>query len=94
MYKRQSPLWPTAATLTDLNQAWDAGLIKGPHAPWVRDHDPLLRAARDIVALGYGSKDEVMIRDADARARIETGASFAIESPMPSPETVHNFVFA
>jgi len=89
-----SPLWPTAATLTDLNQAWAAGLIKGPHAAWVRDHDPLLRTARDIVALGYGSKDEVMIRDADARARIEAGASFAIESPMPLPETVHKFVFA
>jgi len=54
----------------------------------------LLRTARDIVALGYGSKDEVMIRDADARARIEAGASFAIESPMPLPETVHKFVFA
>jgi pyruvate dehydrogenase E1 component alpha subunit len=89
-----SPLWPTAATLTDLNQAWDAGLITGPHSAWVRDHDPLLRTARDIVALNYASKDEVMSRDADARARIEAGARFAIASPMPEPDTVGKFVFA
>ena len=89
-----SPLWPEPATVTDLNVAWDPARIKGPHAAWLRDHDPLLRTARDIVAHGYASQDEVMARDKDARARVEAGATFAIESPMPLSETVHEHVFA
>ena len=89
-----SPLWPEPATVTDLNEAWDPARIKGPHAAWVRDHDPLLRTARDIVAYGYASRDELMARDTDARARVDAGATFAIESPMPLSETVHEHVFA
>jgi TPP-dependent pyruvate/acetoin dehydrogenase alpha subunit len=89
-----SPLWPEPATVTDLNEAWDPARIKGPHAAWVRDHDPLLRTARDIVAHGYASQDELMARDRDARARVDVGATFAIESPMPLSETVHEHVFA
>lgn len=89
-----SPLWPEPATVTDLNEAWDPARIKGPHAAWVRDHDPLLRTARDIVAYGYASRDELMARDRDARARVDAGATFAIESPMPLSETVHEHVFA
>jgi TPP-dependent pyruvate/acetoin dehydrogenase alpha subunit len=89
-----SPLWPEPATVTDLNEAWDPARIKGPHAAWLRDHDPLLRTARDIVAHGYASQDEVMARDKDARARVEAGAAFAVESPMPLSETAHEHVFA
>jgi pyruvate dehydrogenase E1 component alpha subunit len=88
-----SPLWPAPATVTDLNEAWDPARIKGPHSDWVRDHDPLLRTARDLVAHGYASKDEIMAHDTDARARIEAGAIFAIDSPMPSPDTVEEHVF-
>ena len=36
----------------------------------------------------------MMARDKDARAQIEAGATFAIESPMPLSETVHEHVFA
>ena len=35
-----------------------------------------------------------MARDKDARARVEAGAAFAIESPMPLSETAHEHVFA
>ena len=55
---------------------------------WVRHHDPLLRAARELVAVGHASRDELMARDKDARARIAAAANFAIESPMPEPATV------
>ena len=89
-----SPWWPEPATVTDLNVACDPARIRGPHAAWLRDHDPLLRTARDIVANGYASQDEVMARDKDARARVEAGAAFAIESPMPLSETAHEHVFA
>ena len=89
-----SPLWPELATVTDLNQAWDASLIVGPNADWVRHHDPLLRAARELVAAGHASRDELMARDKDARSRVAAAANFAIESPMPAPATVTNHVFA
>ena len=89
-----SPLWPELATVTDLNEAWDPARIAGPNADWVRHHDPLLRAARELVAASYASRDELMARDKHARARIAAAANFAIESPMPAPATVHNHVFA
>ena len=78
-----SPLWPELATVTDLNEAWDPARIAGPHADWLRHHDPLLRAARELVAAGFASRDELMARDKDARARIAKAANFAIASPMP-----------
>jgi len=89
-----SPLWPELATVTDLNDAWDPARITGPHADWIRRHDPLLRAARELVATGHASRDELLARDRDARARIATAANFAIESPMPTPASVYDHVFA
>lgn len=89
-----SPLWPEPATVTDLPSAWDATRIAGPHADWLRDHDPVLRAARELVAAGHASTDELLARDEDARARIAAATKFAIESPMPLPESVSDHVFA
>jgi hypothetical protein len=36
----------------------------------------------------------LMARDQNARTRIAAAAKFAIESPMPEPATVGNYVFA
>jgi pyruvate dehydrogenase E1 component alpha subunit len=88
-----SPLWPEPATVTDLDQAWDRARITGPHDGWIEHHDPLLRAAREIVAAGHASRDELMMRDKEARARMDAAATFAVESPMPSPESVREHVF-
>src|SRR5450631_4777613 len=87
-------LWPELATVTDLNEAWEPARITGPHHDWLRHHDPLLRAARELVAAGYASRDELMARDKDARTRIAAAADFANASPMPDPATVSNHVFA
>jgi pyruvate dehydrogenase E1 component alpha subunit len=89
-----SPLWPELATITHLNEAWDPTRIAGPHADWLRHHDPLLRAARELLAAGHASRDELMARDKDARRRIAAAANFAIESPMPAAASVGNHVFA
>lgn len=89
-----SPLWPKLATVTDLSQAWDPGRIGGPHADWLRLHDPLLRAARDLVAQGHATRDDVMARDLAARGRIAEAVTFAVNSPMPLPETALDGVFA
>jgi TPP-dependent pyruvate/acetoin dehydrogenase alpha subunit len=88
------PLWPELATTFELDQAWDCALIAGPHADWIRGHDPLLRAARDIVAHEFATPEQLNARDRAARARIAAAVSFAIESPMPAPETAFTGVFA
>jgi TPP-dependent pyruvate/acetoin dehydrogenase alpha subunit len=88
------PLWPELATTFDLDQAWDSALIAGPHADWIRDHDPLLLAARNIVAQEFATPEQLKVRDRTARERIAAAASFAIESPMPAPETAFTGVFA
>jgi TPP-dependent pyruvate/acetoin dehydrogenase alpha subunit len=57
-------------------------------------HDPLVRAARYMVAAGIATPEELLGHDQDARAEIAAAASFAVESPMPSPDTVRDHVFA
>lgn len=88
-----SPLWPELATTTDLTAAWDSARITGPHAEWLRHSDPLLRAIRELVAAGYASQEEVLSLGQQARARVQSAASFASESPMPLPSTVSERVF-
>jgi acetoin:2,6-dichlorophenolindophenol oxidoreductase subunit alpha len=89
-----SPLWPELATTTDLSLAWEPERITGPHAGWTRQCDPLLRAAREIVAQGHASREELMAKDQAARRRIAEAVTFAIDSPMPSPATASEHIFA
>jgi len=58
-----SPLWPEAATTTDMRAAWEPSRISGPHVDWLRHQDPLLRAARELVAAGHVSQEEIMAQD-------------------------------
>jgi pyruvate dehydrogenase E1 component alpha subunit len=82
-----NPLWPELATVTDLTAAWEPERIGGKHADWARNCDPLLRAARELVAQGHASRDDLLARDAAARKRIAAAAAFAIDSPLPAPES-------
>jgi TPP-dependent pyruvate/acetoin dehydrogenase alpha subunit len=88
-----SPLWPEAATTTDMRAAWEPSRVSGPHADWLRNHDPLLRAARELIAAGHASEKEILAQDEAARARIAAAATAAMESPLPSPNTVTEHVF-
>lgn len=88
-----SPLWPHAATTTDVRAAWEPSRIGGPHADWLRDHDPLLRAARELVGAGRASQQEILAHDEKARSRVATAVTAAMESPLPSPSTVTEHVF-
>ncbi len=89
-----SPLWPELATVTDLSLAWEPKRIAGPHAEWVRRCDPLLRAARELVVQRHSTPADLLARDRKARARIAAAVSFAVESPMPKPESALENVFA
>lgn len=89
-----SPLWPELATVTDLEAAFEPARLTGPHAEWSRHHDPLLRAAREVVAAGHTSRDELLARDNAARTKIAAAAKSAIDDPMPTAATVGDHVFA
>jgi pyruvate dehydrogenase E1 component alpha subunit len=89
-----NPLWPVFATVTDLDHTWAAEQIGGPHADWIRHHDPLLRMAHDIVESGYASREDLLRQDREARARIKAAVAFALDSPEPHPRTVMAHVFA
>ena len=89
-----NPLWPELATVTDLAQAWRPETIGGPHAAWIRHHDPLLRATQALLAQGLLSQPEILAEDEAARRRIAEAVGFAIDSPLPRPETAKSGVFA
>ncbi len=89
-----NPLWPELATVTELAQAWEPDSIGGAHAEWIRHHDPLLRAVRDLLAEGHLTRSEIVAEDQAARWRIEQAITFAVDSPLPLPETAEQGVFA
>ncbi len=88
-----SPLWPEAATMTDIRAAWEPSRISGAHADWLRRHDPILRAARELIGAGHASQTEILAQDEEARSILEKAIAEATESPMPSPSTVTEHVF-
>ena len=88
------PLWPELATgITDLDAAWDEGRIGGDHGEWIRNHDPVLRYARTLVADGAFAADELREIDRAVRERMTAALAFAEASPVPAPETALQGVF-
>jgi pyruvate dehydrogenase E1 component alpha subunit len=89
-----NPLWPELATTTDLTTVWDRSKIQGPHADWLCNHDPLLRTVHELLKAGHASQDEIMKYDEQARGRIASAVSFALESPWPLTSTVADHIMA
>jgi pyruvate dehydrogenase E1 component alpha subunit len=89
------PLWPELKTgVTDLTMAWDESKITGEHADWIRNHDPVLRFARELLADTHLTQEEVLALDRRISDNMETARSFAIASPLPKPESALEGVFA
>lgn len=89
------PIWPELKTgVTDLTMAWDESKITGEHAGWIRNHDPALRFARELVADARLTQDEAMALDKRVNDNMEAARSFAIASPFPQPESALEGVFA
>jgi TPP-dependent pyruvate/acetoin dehydrogenase alpha subunit len=89
------PLWPEVVTgELDISMAWDDANIKGEHADWYRDHDPVLIYARNLLGSDEISQDELTEMDEAQKARIAEARDFALESPRPSPESALEHVFA
>ncbi|MQA74059.1 MAG: hypothetical protein GEU88_06930 [Solirubrobacterales bacterium] len=89
------PLWPEMTTgETEIARAYDEAAIEGEHADWFRDHDPVLIYARELLASGDLSRDELAELDARVTARIAEASEFALAGSPPAPESVNDYVFA
>jgi TPP-dependent pyruvate/acetoin dehydrogenase alpha subunit len=80
--------------VTDISSAWDEGAIEGEHADWVRDHDPILRYARALLAAGVVDKEALLGIDKRVSGEIAAARVFAEQSPFPAPETALGRAFA
>jgi len=90
-----NPLWPEPATgITDVTLAWRADAIAGPHAGWIRDHDPVLRFARELAQGGLVERAAILRLDEAVRTRMERAAAVAAASPLPEAATAFAHVFA
>jgi TPP-dependent pyruvate/acetoin dehydrogenase alpha subunit len=89
------PLWPELTTgEMDIAMAYDDSLIKGEHADWHRDHDPVLLYARELLSSGDASQDELVEMDERARTRITEASEAALADSSPTPETINRYTFA
>lgn len=80
--------------VTDIAHAWDADAIDGAHAGWVRDHDPILRHARALLAAGVVERENLVEIDRRVAGEIAAARAFAEASPFPAPETALGRAFA
>ena len=90
-----APLWPELSTgVTDLRMATgESPMPPGPHHDWYATHDPVLSAARALLAAG-GSAERLHTIDRACSARIEAARAFAVDSAAPAPEAALDHVFA
>jgi acetoin:2,6-dichlorophenolindophenol oxidoreductase subunit alpha len=89
------PLWPELPTGdTNIAMAWDESRIAGEHADWYRNHDPILIFARSLLKEGVASREEIAAIDAKVSGEMAAARKFAVDSPLPPPETALQHVFA
>ena len=80
--------------VTDIAHAWDEDAIEGAHADWVRDHDPILRYARALLAAGVVDRHALLGIDKRVAGEIAAARVYAEESPFPAPESALGRAFA
>ncbi len=94
-YPGTRPLWPTLDSgETDLSMAWDESRIPEAFHEWHKEQDGLLRYVRDLLAAGVATREEILDIDRQAAAEIDRAVDFALASPLPTPESALEGVFA
>jgi len=80
---------------TDLRMAWGEAAMTGEHREWYAHFDPVLRLARHFAESG-GTKGVERLKklDREVQARMQEAVKFAIDSPMPAPESALEHVYA
>jgi len=88
-------LWPDVTTgYFDVSMAWDESKTEGEHSEWFNEHDPILIYARKMLAADEISQDELTALDKQVSDRLKEAKQFALDSPVPKPETALDNVFA
>ena len=73
---------------------WDPGTADARLQDWLANSDPVSLLCRSLVEEGAMTREEVEEVDAAARKEAEGAREFALSSPMPSPESAMDHVFA
>jgi acetoin:2,6-dichlorophenolindophenol oxidoreductase subunit alpha len=90
-----APLWPELLTgVTDLKMATGEVSTAGEHRQWYEVNDPVLKLARRLLAIPGSSRERLFAIDEKIKARMAQAERFAIDSPMPAPESALQHVFA
>ena len=89
-----NPLWPELATgITELRMATGEAGTDGLHKDWYEHYDPVLRLARELAAGGAESVRRIHALDEATGKLIADAVEFALQSPLPRPETALEHVF-
>ena len=83
-----------ATGATALEHAWAPRTITGEHAPWIDQHDPIVRFARDLVRTSVATKEQLLVVDQVVRQEIATARDTALASLPPTLEAARGGVFA
>jgi acetoin:2,6-dichlorophenolindophenol oxidoreductase subunit alpha len=93
-YAGSQGLWPDLPTgQTDISMGWDESRMEGEHQGWYHGHDPVMIYARRLLGDGDITQDELAEMDRRVTERLEKAREFALESPLPAPETALDNVF-
>lgn len=88
--------WPSLVTgVTDIRHAWTREVPdKYAHlSAWFERNDPVLSVAREFLAVGIVSKDDLGKLDAAVQDEMDQAVKFANESPFPDAKTALTHVW-
>ena len=85
--------FPSMVTgITKISMAWDGGSIGGEYEGWFRNHDPVLRFARQLIVSGIATFGDIAGIDVEATESIAEARDFALSSPLPDTDSVYAHV--
>ena len=80
----------------DTDIAWTWAPESAPEAvrAWVLESDPVLILARQLLDRGALTRDALINLDRQVREEAAAAAKFALDSPLPAPESVFEYAYA
>jgi pyruvate dehydrogenase E1 component alpha subunit len=93
-YAGSQGLWPDLPTgNTDISMGWDEARMEGEHQGWFQGHDPVMIYARRLLGDGDITQEQLTEMDKRVSERLAEARQFALDSPLPAPETALDNVF-
>ncbi len=87
-------LWPDLSIgATDITWAWGEGTGPPEFERWFRQHDPLYRYLRELLAAGAVTQESLRTMDDEAQAEVDAAEQFALSAPLAEVAAVRRHVF-